>query len=320
MEDCFKCGISGEIVPLYDVITNEGIKKYCERCAFQDDIPMIKKPTDIQLKESERKQTVYERLSKAAGIKSGQRDKNSIINREDTALKDIVNKNYLQKVASEGDIIKKDRPDLVQDFHWIIMRSRRMRHLTQGDLAMSIGEAESAIRMAERGILPDDDYKLIAKIQSFLNIRLVKKETEEDVRNFSRKLNFDPFLDKGITIGDIKESYSLGSTASNESLVAQTTLGSKSEKSVKVGIFKKIKNFFSMSETDESQELLTKNEASKDPVENLNLDNLSSEQINNRVKKDLKENLLKRSEMSQTGKKRDLTKKEIDDLIFGKKR
>jgi ribosome-binding protein aMBF1 (putative translation factor) len=164
MEECDICGISGTYVKLYEAISDEGIIKICSKCAKSEGSPIIRKPTTFQLKESERKHTVYERLSKASGFKPKREE---FISKEDMTLKKIVDNNYLKKV---GDVGKKDRPDLVENFHWIIMRARRLKHLTQKHLASEIGESETAIIMAEKGVLPDDGYKLVSKLQSYLNI------------------------------------------------------------------------------------------------------------------------------------------------------
>ena len=51
-----------------------------------------------------------------------------------------MDKNYKEKVGE--DLSKKPRADLVDNFHWIIMRARRMKKLTQAQFAKEIGESE----------------------------------------------------------------------------------------------------------------------------------------------------------------------------------
>ena len=72
---------------------------------------------------------------------------------------------------------KKPRPDLVDNFHWLIMIERRKRKLTQEQLAKEIGESETVIKMAEQGFLPEDDYKIITKLESFLGVKIRKLKT-----------------------------------------------------------------------------------------------------------------------------------------------
>jgi len=164
---------------LYDVITKEGIIKLCDNCSRREDSPIIRKPTVFQLKEIARSPTVYERLSKVAGIDSRDRKpekKETLINQE-TNLRLLVDQNYTEKARESA----KPRSDLIDNFHWIIMRVRRSRKLTQKELAEAIGEPEAAIKMAEQGVLPNDN-KLLNKIENYLKIDLSKerKKLKED--------------------------------------------------------------------------------------------------------------------------------------------
>ena len=59
MDECFKCGITADKTLLMDAISNEGIVKICRKCSFDEDLPIIRKPSVINLKEPEKKETVY---------------------------------------------------------------------------------------------------------------------------------------------------------------------------------------------------------------------------------------------------------------------
>ena len=117
--ECYKCGISGERVKLFDAITREGIVKVCEKCSRSEDNPVIRRPTQFQLKEIERKPTVYERLSRAAGINPSEKrvEKSDFLVSEEANLKKIVDKNYAEKIIKDSKKIP--RPELVDNFHWV---------------------------------------------------------------------------------------------------------------------------------------------------------------------------------------------------------
>lgn len=170
---CFKCGISNESEMLYDVITKEGIIKLCDKCSRSEDSPVIRKPTVFQLKEVARVPTVYERLSKVAGIDTSKKrnEKPGYLINQETNLRLLVDKNYTEKVKATA----KPRSDLIDNFHWVIMRARRSRKLTQKQLAEAIGEPAAAIITAEEGILPEDN-RLLNKIESYLKIDLSKEK------------------------------------------------------------------------------------------------------------------------------------------------
>jgi ribosome-binding protein aMBF1 (putative translation factor) len=212
MAECFKCGISDKNAQLFDAITKEGLVKICEGCSAFSDFPILRRPTAFQLKEIERKPTTYERLSRMSGLKNlNERkvEKSDYLIRQEKSLRAMVDKNYAEKIKQEA----KPRPDLVDNFHWIIMRARRSKHVTQKQMADAIGEAEAAIKMAEEGILPENNY-LLNKIQGYLEINLLKetsKMTMENTKNSVHDFVPTPFLDLGkknpdeLTIFDLKE-------------------------------------------------------------------------------------------------------------------
>ena len=132
--------------------------------------------------------------------------RNIDVQKENLNLKKVISKN-VEKADSNA---KKPRPDLVDNFHWVIMRFRRQKKLTQEQLAKEISEPLADIMRAEQGILPEKDYILVRKIENCLGIRLIKDATlkienpvtpEKPVLNV---LKFKQDVTKGLTIADIK--------------------------------------------------------------------------------------------------------------------
>jgi len=210
---CSNCGVSGEKARLVDVISPEGIVKLCTNCSDKEDLPVVKRPTTEQLKMAE-KPAYYGRYSRGSNVKETGRRIEGFgkpgysDNDVDVKLRDIVDKNYRERVPTE----KKPRPDMVDNFHWIIMRARRLKKMTQKELAKEISEAEAAIEMAEKGILPEDDYKLVNKLESYFGVSLVKDGARRMSRTQTgiereppvRILNVDNDKVKTLTIDDLK--------------------------------------------------------------------------------------------------------------------
>lgn len=73
--------------------------------------------------------------------------------------------------------------DLVDNFHWEIIKARKIKNVTRKQVAQALNENEETIKMIENGILPDDNYILVNKIQSYFGINLRK-----DGKNFSAPL------------------------------------------------------------------------------------------------------------------------------------
>jgi len=208
---CFKCGVSGENVRLHDAISSKGIVKVCDNCASSENFPIIKKMTENQIEASQRQKSVRERLTDMK--------RNPLMQREIT-LRDIVDRNLKSKIQPPAD--------LIENFHWTIQRIKRARKITREEFAKAIGESDATIRMIEQGYLPNNDYKIINKIESYLRVSLRKTGTsgfpdtsmklpekrftldnslveKERKEESSKKLSFNIPDSKQLRISDLKE-------------------------------------------------------------------------------------------------------------------
>jgi len=214
LNECFVCGVSGQVVRLLDAISSKGFAKICVGCSIKESVPILKRPTTHQLKESESNARPMRRVPFDSEVVRREKERLDT----ETTLREIVDRNY--KSTATRDI--KPRPDLIEHFHWVIMRARRSKKITQEQMAREISESVAAIKMAEQGILPEDDRKFIKKIESFLGIMLVKEDVpqlEEDRRSASRMVDFDPVSLKSVTIDDLKrmkEARRMGKSESDE--------------------------------------------------------------------------------------------------------
>ena len=200
METCFFCGVPSNKAKLFDAIAKEGIVKVCEKCASEKQLVIINKPTPLQVEESKKKQNFYQR----AALYLNKNEKRISLEKrqQEVNLREIVDRNYEKKALKDSST----RPEMVHNFHWIIMRARRMRKLTQEQLAKEIGEPEAAIKMAEQGLLPEDNYKLVNKIENYLGIKIISPEFKEEIlQQSSKELSFDINETKTLTIDDLRK-------------------------------------------------------------------------------------------------------------------
>src|SRR3989344_2568489 len=215
MEECFICRISDNKVRMFDAIHPlEGVVGVCEKCALDEHLPIIRRPTTFQLKEAERRQPVYERLARRAGIDPEKhlaetrarqereiRSKRTELSGQEVSLKEIVEKNLKFKKSEQ----KKPREDLIDNFHWVIMMARRKKHMTREQLAEAISESPVIIEMVEKGMLPEDDYRIVNKLESYLDIKLRKAGVRlEPSKIPARIINFKPGAFDNLTIADLK--------------------------------------------------------------------------------------------------------------------
>lgn len=163
---CERCSVSEIRVKLYDAIYDGRLCSLCERCSIIENIPIIKKPDANQLKESERGGllSVLKRLTKAGKHK-------------DTYFKE----DELKELDSHPEFEKPetDKLNLIDNFHWFVMKERRRRGMSQKQFSQAIGESEIAIQMIEKGKTPENAERIMRKIEQFLMINLRKMSDAE---------------------------------------------------------------------------------------------------------------------------------------------
>jgi ribosome-binding protein aMBF1 (putative translation factor) len=169
MEECDICGAPGNEVRLFDGIHEGRMSQVCERCSIIENIPIIKKPDNMQLKESEKGARVLDRMKLLVGMKDGKEEETFF---PEDKLKELDRNPELEKPEQE-------KLNLISHYHWEIMKHRRRRGLTQEKLAHILGESEIAIQLIEKGKLPENAGVLIKKLEQYFQTRLRKiSETE----------------------------------------------------------------------------------------------------------------------------------------------
>ncbi|MEK6820669.1 MAG: hypothetical protein AABX71_03075 [Nanoarchaeota archaeon] len=209
--NCSICGISDAHAKIFKAVAPKEMVFVCGKCASAEGFPILKSQ-DINFDELPEK-SVYERMAALSGINLKEHEpfEARIGEKSDRG---IIKKAYEEKVVKPA-LNLKARPDLVDNFHWIIMRVRRVKGLTQKDLADRIGETESVIKMAEQGIVPEG-YVLIDKLERFLKVRLIKSRdlsipakpvsqtAQPQQPAAARALNFDKKTLDSLTIADLQ--------------------------------------------------------------------------------------------------------------------
>jgi len=178
MDQCSGCKRSGEEVKLFDGLNVNSIVRVCERCSIINGIPIIKRPSTKQLRESEQPYSVHTRLARLAHMEEGEK-------KEKTAyevLKEIDSKPELEHPEPEDLVFK-----LVDNFHWVIQTERRRKGLSAKQLAEAIHESESAINMLEKGIVPSRSLGMIQAIEQLLKTKLVKRDLFEKMQEERKK-------------------------------------------------------------------------------------------------------------------------------------
>jgi len=168
MEKCLRCLRTEEEVRIFDGIYVSEPVKICEKCSLMAGIPIIKRPNLDQLRASEKPMGVKERLMLLN--KLGEQEK-----RSPTLIEEI------NRIKGNPELEKPEniKFKLIDNFHWEIQTNRRRKGLSVTQLAEKIEESEAAIKLIEKGIIPEGGLQLARKLEQFLNIRIIKKAPEE---------------------------------------------------------------------------------------------------------------------------------------------
>jgi ribosome-binding protein aMBF1 (putative translation factor) len=215
MKECFRCGISEDKAEIFHAISGKGIVKICADCNKIEQFPIMKKPTEEQILQSKspRSKSVQERLN----AMRGDFGKSRLANQEVT-LRQLIDKKFQSQKTSSTQIPS----DLIPNFHWEIQRVKRIKKMTREEFAKGIGESDTTARMIEQGFLPNNDYRIINKIESFLGISLRKPTSGfPDTRRYildnslikkeekelpAKKLSFNMNTSKDQNISDVKRT------------------------------------------------------------------------------------------------------------------
>lgn len=209
MAICSSCGSEEGRVKLFDVISSSGIVKLCSGCLSGDAVP-LKVPTEKQINSINKSGTLYQRLSREAGINPEEHKKSFFGNKSQEDLrKQEVNLRLLLDRSNDAqgktEVLPQRRDDLIENFHWVIMRARRAKKFTITQVAKEIGETEASIKLAEQGVLPEGDYRIVSKLETVLGINILRPEIAERIRMQRTQLGFDNITTKEITIADLKD-------------------------------------------------------------------------------------------------------------------
>ncbi|MBI5803295.1 helix-turn-helix domain-containing protein [Candidatus Pacearchaeota archaeon] len=201
MQECYKCGISEDKAVLLDVVMPEGIVKICRNCASSEGAPLVKSTEERSMHTP----TVYERLIKLSGVDRRKTQPIKVPEKSNKELKNLVEENFTK--SYKDNVYVKDA--LIKNFQWIVMRARRMRHITQEQLAIAINEPEVVIKFLEEGKIKD--INVIEKVENYLGVTL-RKEPRREIREYgnpdstlSLKEEIDFKDTKNLTISQLQD-------------------------------------------------------------------------------------------------------------------
>ncbi|MFH0711807.1 MAG: helix-turn-helix domain-containing protein [archaeon] len=170
MARCAICKQSSDEVKLFEGIFRDEMVNICKECAEKEGTPIIQKPSESQLNKADERFSVRKRME----IMSGMRDATEIS--EDQ----IITQGNLAKLRVPPK--KQFNEDVLDNYFWEVNIARRRKKLTVNQLARQTQIPIETIQAIEKGKIPKDFKPIFAKLELFLDIKLLK--------NHKTKINF----------------------------------------------------------------------------------------------------------------------------------
>lgn len=205
MAKCTICKQTSDETKLFEGIFKAEMVNICKECAESEGVPIIQKPSESQLNKANERYSVRERME----IMSGMRDTTEISN---------------DQIATQGNLAKLRIPpkkqfheDVLDNYYWTLNMARRRKKLTINQLANQTQIDPETIKAIEKGKIPEDFEPIFAKLELFLDIKLLKNhktkmhflrptkdEAQKILKQVQEKMDL-PKLDKPKALENKKE-------------------------------------------------------------------------------------------------------------------
>lgn len=161
-----KCPICNREQPedeFIDVIYENQLTQICRPCSIIEDVSIVPKPTQEQIKRGDQRYTVRETMMKISGMNKLR----TLGPDSPVAVKHLGKINFPEKAQEPSD--------LIENYNWAIRVARRRKKLTWKQISQIINVPEEILEQVERGILPKNYSEIISLIEGALGIKVTKR-------------------------------------------------------------------------------------------------------------------------------------------------
>ena len=177
MEKCVRCGVSEEKRPLLDAISRDGLVKICKDCNYAENLLIVKKtepkPIEqpVQSAPAPRKIPTVSLLDSQKKVEALRKERQERLEKESAYLAELRKKNVREEIKNNPI----ETSNMLENFHWTVMRERRARHMSLKQLAEAISEPEPMLKLLEEGALPRERERIVQKLENYFRIKLTKQ-------------------------------------------------------------------------------------------------------------------------------------------------
>jgi len=162
---CGICGREKDVSELSRGIYENKVVNVCGVCANLEDIPIMNRPTEEQLKRATQRYTVRETMERISGFNRA-RELSGLSGDQTVANKNLAKIRFPEKVQETGN--------LIENYYWILRMARRRKKLSLMQLSEITKIHVRDLENLERGVLPKGYENMISAIENALGVNLLK--------------------------------------------------------------------------------------------------------------------------------------------------
>ncbi len=176
MKRCVICKATPEEKELSEGIFDDGMITICSECAEKEGIPIVKKPSEDQLKKADKRYTVRERMERISSP-----EETTEISGDQMNIQGNLAKLKIPEPKQQNDSV-------FEDYYWKLNMARRRKKLSLSQFSDLIKIPRETLQEIEKGKIPENFEEIFLKLESFLGIKLLK--------NHGTKINFTRSIDE----------------------------------------------------------------------------------------------------------------------------
>jgi ribosome-binding protein aMBF1 (putative translation factor) len=169
--ECAVCKKSEDATQLYEGILDNEVVKVCKSCADLDNIPIIRKPSQEQLRKADTHQSVRERMERLSAGSGSRRPVTDISIDSSTVQRNIARLRMPEN--------KQHNPDVQDNYYWELNIARRRKKLSIVQVAQMTGIPAETVKAIEQGQIPVGFEQIFLKLESFLGIKMLNDHKRE---------------------------------------------------------------------------------------------------------------------------------------------
>jgi len=164
---CAVCGVTDKETELFEGISIGEMIMVCKPCAKEGGIPVIKKPSLIQLEQADEHQSVRQRMERLSGM------------HRITPISDDGSSSQALRARLKEPPKAESNSRVVHNYHWNLTLARRRKKQTVTQVSKETGVSQQDIVSIERGKIPAHFEEIFPRLERYFGISLLTSHPKQ---------------------------------------------------------------------------------------------------------------------------------------------